>query len=198
MKKSALLLVALVVVLMTRCQCKPTPAENNNQPTDSIPLDTIVDSTMWGRMGDGTAMSVVEFITEKGDTLYLPKTNQITGEDAELMGDIRNFNDKFAVTINGCASDEMVSLATCVNVSEMMGQWKSGNTTLSLYVDGNADQTSGDIKGWKMCNGRLVLKGQVSTEYGTTERYDTMTILYLDEDSLHLYTPQHETLKFGR
>lgn len=198
MKKSALLVIALVVLMMTRCQCKPTPQETQTETTDSIPLDTVPDSTLWGRMGDGTAMSVVEFITESGDTLYLPKTNQLTGEDAEMMGDIRNFSDRFAVTVQGDLADESASLATCVNVSQMMGQWKSGNTKLALYVDGNADQTGGDVKGWKMCNGRLILSAQVSTEYGKTERNDTMTLLYLDEDSLHLLSPQHEIIKFGR
>lgn len=199
MKKSALVTIfALVLITLTRCQCTQKPATNTTDTLDSLPFDTIVDSTLWGHMGEGTAMSVVEFITEAGDTLYLPKTNEQTGEDADMMGDIRNYSDRFAITIKGSLEDEFTSIATCINVSEMMGPWRSGTNTLTLYVDGHADQKGGEYNGWKIRNGHLVLTGKVNTEYGATERSDTMTILYLDEDSLHLLTPQHETLKYGR
>lgn len=199
------LLLPLLLLSLLLVECRPTQT-NDKDTADSTKVDSAqhdsiatVDSTLWGRLGDGTSMHVLEFITDKGDTLYLSRTSEQTQLDAEMMGTIRgNASDRFAVTTRGKQVDEGLSLQTCINVSELMGMWKNAKTQLFLYADGSAQSNANDYTKWQIVNGKLLLSGKAQTEYGETDRTDSLRIVWLDEDSLKLQTPHHEELSFGK
>lgn len=198
MKKTLCVPIAFACLLAFDCQC----TEKKEKDDDTLQIDTIqpqvLDSTLWGRMGEGTSMNVMEFITDGGDTLYLSRTSEQTEQEAEMIGDLRNFTDRFAITTRGANVDEGTSIQTCINVSQLMGTWKNSSSTLALYVDGSADNGVANYKSWKVMNGKLILSGKVTTEYGETDRIDTINIVQLDDDSLKYVTPQHEIVAFGK
>lgn len=201
MKKALYVPLLMASVLMSNCHCSKTGDPNSPDSASLLTgdsLQTPADSTLWGRMGEGTSMNVMEFITDNGDTLYLQRYSEQTEQEGEVVGFVRNFTDRFAVTTRGKNIDEGNSIQTCVNVSQMMGTWKGKDGNLSLYVDGSADNGFAHYTSWQMVNGMIVLSGKISTEYGETDRIDTMQIQYLDDDSLKLLTPQHEVLSFGK
>lgn len=199
MKKTLYVPILFSLLLLSNCRCGKKAGNDVNSPeNDTVGQVENRDSTLWGRMGDGTTMNVLEFITDEGDTLYLSKMSEETEQEGEMIGSVRNFTDRFAVTTRGEAVDDGASLLTCVNVSQLMGTWKTSDMVLSLYADGTAGNGMANYSGWKVMNGKLVLAGKVNTEYGETDRFDTLQILRLDEDSLLMVTPQHETIAFGR
>lgn len=201
MKKTVIVPVLFASLLLCNCHCtKSNPTDGTDSEKQKPATDTaMADSSIWGKMGEGTSMNVMEFVTDKGDTLYLSRFCEETGNDAEVKGDIRNFSDRFAVTMTGSNEEEVHSILSCVNVSQLMGTWKDATGgTLTLYIDGTADKGPANYTAWQICNGRLILSCKVSTEYGETSRNDTMIIDQLYEDSLKLLTPQHEVLSFGR
>ena len=77
------------------------------------------DNCIWGHMGEDTGMSVLEFITDDGDTLYINKTNDRTGEDGIIQGSIRNYTDRFCITV----ADDSTNLIKAVNVTELQEIW---------------------------------------------------------------------------
>lgn len=199
MKKILFLPAAILLLnLVSSCSsCKQEPGDEDDtiKVGDSIKIEEAPDSTLWGHLGESTGMSVIEFVTEKGDTIYVRRGSDDM-EAAGMMGTIRNYTDRFAITVS--ADEEEPYLTSCVNTSELMGVWKNRTYKLSLYADGTADNEQAHYTAWRVINGRLVLTGSTSTEYGETARIDTMTITYLDEDSLKLITPLHEEINLGR
>lgn len=199
MKKAFIVLIAFAALAF--CACNSCKKGNDVSDTikvgDSIKIVEAVDSTLWGRMGEGTAMNVVEFISDKGDTLYLRKQSD-EGEPAHMVGSISNFTDRFAITVASIGDEESAYLLTCINTSQLLGVWKNKDTKLSLFADGAADNEAAKYTQWRLINGKLVLSGSTTTEYGETARTDTMIITLLNEDSLKYTTPQHEEVKLGR
>ena len=124
MKKTAYILTAAAVLFD-----KTQGDENKRDSIDSIApagpsVDTLLvitmpDNCIWGHMGEDTGMSVLEFITDDGDTLYINKTNDRTGEDGIIQGSIRNYTDRFCITV----ADDSTNLIKAVNVTELQEIW---------------------------------------------------------------------------
>lgn len=89
------------------------------QDTDTLLLITMPKDAMWGHLGEATGMSVIEFITDSGDTLYLRKESEITGRSGIIYGSIRNYTDRFCIT----TTDGGETLLKAVNVSQMQELW---------------------------------------------------------------------------
>lgn len=131
MKKTAYILTAAAAVLFSLASChdKTQGDENKRDSIDSIApagpsVDTLLvitmpDNCIWGHMGEDTGMSVLEFITDDGDTLYINKTNDRTGEDGIIQGSIRNYTDRFCITV----ADDSTNLIKAVNVTELQEIW---------------------------------------------------------------------------
>lgn len=202
MKRIIILPLALIAMacITTISSCKPDKS-GDGQDSDTIVGDTLqqeLDSTLWGHLGEGTAMSVLEFITDKGDTLYLQRTSEQTGEDATMLGDIEVGANRYAIITNGAAVDEGHSIRQCLNVSQMMGTWKNETMQLTLSADGSASCNTVKFTEWKQVNGKFILSGKTTTEYGETDRVDTMTIIDLWSECLQFITPQHDTITLKR
>lgn len=202
MRKELFLPVAMFMLLLTNA-CKQDPTSQNNDSLDAdstIVPDSVAiepDTTMWGHMGDGTTMNVVEFITEKGDTLYLCKEDMNTGKSAQMIGSLRNGTDLIAITAQVSADDES-TISTCINATQMMGVWKNGKERIAFYADGSADNSAETLHNWKIANGELILALEQTTEYGTTQRNDTMRLVELTDNEL-VYTNRHgQTFTFTK
>ena len=175
MRHSFLLLGACTLLL---AGCKQENKDSGTPPPP--PEQEQRDSTLWGRLGEDTGMSVLQLITDNGDTLDLYRTNPYSGEDGILTGDIRNYTDRFAMTV----SEDGESMLTAVNVTQLQQQWKNEKGSIDIRDDGSIEAEDMTYIGWKLWNGHLLFSSEQQTEYGTSTRVDTMEILRLDDDTL--------------
>ncbi|MBQ7572623.1 MAG: hypothetical protein IJT19_10345 [Bacteroidaceae bacterium] len=193
--KKARNLIALLA-LCALAGCKPTPKE---QPQNVVEEDTVVvtivpDSTLWGRLGEDTGMSTLQFITNRGDTMDIYRTNQYTGEDGLLLGEIRDLKDRFAITV--AADGE--SLLTAVNVSQLMQRWQTEKGRMTIENDGTVTSQDLPYRSWQLWNGHILLTSTQQTEYSTVSRTDTMDIVTLDRDSLIIRDHLNQLIKFRK
>jgi len=193
--KKARNLIALLA-LCALAGCKPTPKE---QPQNVVEEDTVVvtivpDTTLWGRLGEDTGMSTLQFITNRGDTMDIYRTNQYTGEDGLLLGEIRDLKDRFAITV--AADGE--SLLTAVNVSQLMQRWQTEKGRMTIENDGTVTSQDLPYRSWQLWNGHILLTSTQQTEYSTVSRTDTMDIVTLDRDSLIIRDHLNQLIKFRK
>lgn len=87
--------------------------------TDTLLVITMPQDAIWGHLGEATGMSVLEFITDSGDTLYINKESEITGRAGVIYGSIRNYTDRFCIT----TTDGGSTLLKAVNITEMQDLW---------------------------------------------------------------------------
>lgn len=193
MKKARYLIA--ILVLGTLVGCKPTQkaAPQEEVQEDTVEVALVPDSTLWGHLGEDTGMSTLQFITDKGDTLEIYRTNQYTGEDGQLMGEIRNLKDQFAVTL--AADGE--SLLTAINASQLMRKWQAEKGEMQIEKDGSITSQDLPYRAWQLWNGRIMLTSTQQLEYGTANRVDTMEIVTLNRDSLILRNRLNQLIKFG-
>lgn len=203
MRKELFIPIAFILIIFAgACKSDPTAEETDSTNTDSLLLcdstALLPDTTIWGHMGEGTSMNVVEFITDKGDTLYLCKEDASTGRSAEIFGSLRNESDLLAITTRISNNINETTLITCINATQMMGVWKNGNERLALYADGSASNDAENLHNWKITNGELVLTLEQKTEYGTTQRNDTMRLVELTDEELTYINKHGQTFKFTK
>jgi len=193
MKKASYLIA--ILVLGTLAGCKPTQkaAPQEEVQEDTVEVALVPDSTLWGHLGEDTGMSTLQFITDRGDTLEIYRTNQYTGEDGQLMGEIRNLKDQFAVTL--AADGE--SLLTAINASQLMRKWQAEKGEMQIEKDGSITSQDLPYRAWQLWNGRIMLTSTQQLEYGTANRVDTMEIVTLNRDSLILRNRLNQLIKFG-
>lgn len=194
--------ILLLLFFVVACKQQPKPEETDPVNLDStLVSDTkaaLPDTTIWGHMGEGTSMNVVEFISNNGDTLYLCKEDLSTGKNAEIMGSLRNETDLLAITIRPTEDTDEAPIITCINTTQMLGVWKNGPNKFALYADGSASNTAETLQNWQVINGKLILSMKLKTEYGTTQRYDTLSIVELTDHEL-VYANKHgDTFKFTK
>lgn len=87
--------------------------------TDTLLVITMPQDAIWGHLGEATGMSVLEFITDSGDTLYINKESEITGHAGVIYGSVRNYTDRFCIT----TTDGGSTLMKAVNITEMQDLW---------------------------------------------------------------------------
>lgn len=146
------------------------------------------DSTMYATLGEGTGMSVVELVTDKGDTLYLTKDNEETGQSALIIGDIE-YGNRYAFTMN----KEQESLVSLVNMTQLAHMWiqpipgMEGQQGFSLKSDGSAESinmSTLQYQKWRIFNGKLVLYMRSIGNRESFNTSDTVGINLLSDDSL--------------
>lgn len=185
MKKSTLFVFACACAL-TFTGCKNEKTEKTDSPdTDTLVTIQVADSTIWGHLGEDTGMSTLQFITDQGDTLEVYRTNPYTGEDGALLGEIRNYTDRFAMTLT--AGGE--TLGKAINTTQLTRTWKSESGRVDIKADGSITSADHTYNGWKVWNGHLLLSSQQKQEIGTVQRIDTLDIIHLSADSLIILNP---------
>lgn len=120
----------LIIISLAACNKHEQSGVVPSDEKDSVSVvhDTLLvvvapDDAIWGHLGEGTAMSSVEFVTEAGDTLYLSKSDELSGREATILGSLRNFTDRFCIVVNADTS----ALVKAINVTEMQEIWAEDN-----------------------------------------------------------------------
>ena len=194
MKRKLALAIAVLPLIVG---CKPTAQKTGGDTpkTDSTQVTTALpDSTLWGHLGEDTGMSTLQFITDQGDTLDIYRSSQYTGEDGNLMGEVRNYTDRFAITL----SEGGETMLTAINATQLAQKWQAENGSIDIKPDGTVASQNLTYNGWKLWNGHILLSSLQHQEYGDVTRVDTMDILVLDEDSLIIRSHVNQILSFSK
>lgn len=165
-------------VLLIICTLIMFSCNNNNRNTPVIETSsdsTVVDSTVYGRCGEGTAMHTLELITDKGDTIVY------TLEGLDTFSNVQGglfVGDRIAVIgkhVDGL-NEEMYA-EKVINLTSLLGVWSSLDKKFEIAEGGNVISTTGEPRPyteWKILNGKLILTP------------DTFDIYSLGPDSLYL------------
>lgn len=198
MKRIAIYSLAMLSFLVTSCYEKKEkpiveePYQGIPKPEKPLMLDTL----LIGRLGEETAMSSLQIITQEGDTVSVIKS-KANGNVGTMLGDVRNYEDRVMVTAL-VDKEGNYYLNTFLNISQLEGSWKSNDISLSLLSDSTVSGYNINYSHWKIHKCKLLLVGDNTTEYGSTQHTDTAIISQLDADSLFISIPRHGELKFGK
>ena len=167
---------ALSLCLLLVASCGNSNKKNINisaDNNDSI-ADAVADTTVYGVVGEESAMHTLQLITDAGDTI----TYMINADDDvnPVQGGIL-VGDRMAViaTKNVDGEDEVVK---AVNLTSLIGRWTSIDKNFEILEGGvvksNVKAEKHPWVSWKIYNGHLVLNT------------DTFDIDNLGADSLYL------------
>lgn len=166
------ILLFVVIIAAAGCNDKK-PATIGFNDSLLAEKETVPDTTIYGRCGEGTAMHTLELITEKGDTVSYTLENGDTPADVQgglLVG------DRLAV-ISATDNDGNRYAQKVVNLTTLLGKWASLDKSFEIQEDGVVVSSVSEPKpyvAWKIFNGKLILSA------------DTFDIYSLGADSLYL------------
>lgn len=172
------------IATLASCHGKQTSKANDEQATASQ-MATEQDSAFYGHLGEGTGMSVIELVTDQGDTLDLCKADENAKTYGDIIGEIANYTDRFAVTTR--RNGECVG--TALNITQLCGRWQGtapDSPTLVLGEDGSMTINPGQQPQqgqWHLVNCKLVVRQEATAEENLT---DTFAVMQLNADSLIL------------
>ena len=168
------LLFTLVSLIMAGCGGKSDQkVETVSQDTISV-VETVPDSTIYGVVGDGTAMHTLQLITDVGDTLSFMLTDANDNATVVLGGMLAG--DRVAVMAYEEGNEQVAK--NVINITSLLGKWGSIDKSFEIREGGVVESAiraeTNPWTSWKLCNGRIVLKT------------DTFQIDILGPDSLYL------------
>lgn len=189
MKKSLILFVLFSGIASTTffsCKNNQNKEEDSAQAQNDSSVIYPADEAVYGHLGEGTGMSCLEFITNQGDTLELNKTDESTGKDGIILGEIANYTDQYALV----TSQDSQSVAIALNVNQLMRCWQSSSDPskgMHLIINGDVkpvnEKDSCLYNKWELYNCRLVLQ-HIPKENNKSIKNDTIDILSLTLDSM--------------
>ena len=188
MKKELAFVLPLAIVALIGCIENGGKASIYMEEEDSVCMSCESDTAFYGHLGDGTGMSCLQLVTNEGDTLLLNKTDEKSGQDGLILGEIANYTDLFAITTR----DDNQSVGVALNVNQLVRSWRSRVDSLHgfcLMPDGRAKAITGGrykYNRWELCNCHLILLRENSGIHGAETCHDTLRILCLTPDSLIL------------
>lgn len=184
-----LLSTAMAAITLASCIDKGKQGNSYMEEQDpAMAAGNIPDTAFYGHLGEGTGMSCLQLVTDGGDTLILNKTDEKSGADGLILGEIANYTDRFSITT--CDDNQSVSVA--LNVTQLAKEWRSKDEKdhgFSLMAEGRAKALpEGKYKynRWGLCNCHLVLLKENEGAHGAETAADTLRILSLAPDSLVL------------
>ena len=165
------ILSLMVVALIAVAGCKKNSKQVVPQPVEQTAEDN--DSTVYGVCGEGSGMSTMQIVTDKGDTLEYITDN---GEGSVVKGGLFA-GDRMAVVGYKNSDGELVATGA-VNLSTLYGKWTSLDKNFEIEEGGTVKSyvkaESNPWTSWSILNGKLLL-GR-----------DTFNIDVLGPDSLSL------------
>ena len=193
---AVIVLICIVLLMTRRSQVAVDDEAVTPEMMAAKKKATASSSYIFGRVGDGTGMSCVEFITQQGDTLLLSKTSEFTGADALVIGSLQTEVDNlYAVR----AIDGNSAIGSIVNLTELQTSWQRDGKGFLLSADSVAHPFGDDApnyRRWRLADDRIVLERLVQHEGGATEVADTLGIVSLTPDTLVLRNHFGEELKY--
>ena len=187
LKVCLLIALSLSIALPTLFSCSCTGGGKDKdsikiQPIDSLDVPDIVEAV--GTIGEGTSMNSLEFINDKGDTVYI-ECPSILVTGGAVVG------DRISVIYN--TDGEYNSMMASVNMTALEHLWSqrgSDGKEQSLEFNDNGRATTYDMNvdynGWSIKDGKLLLYSpkKTSSEQGAVA--DTFEIVELSEEKLVL------------
>lgn len=178
--------------------------EKREKPATEKPYERTVndvqgetqDKVLVGHLGEETAMSSLQVITDAGDTVAVSKTSA-DGVEGTMLGEVRNYEDRVMLVVK-TDEEENCFLSTFLNVSQLEGEWKNNDSSLKLQPDSTVSSRDMKYSHWRVEKCKLLLVADRPMEYGQTQHVDTASISLLNEDSLHISIPRHGILKLGK
>lgn len=171
--KHILKVFAASLVLCGMCGCKDrkpskTEAEEQEQSMEEA------DKTLYGVCGDATTMSVLQLITDLGDTLDISLVDS-NDNAVEVKGGLLA-GDRMAVLKDDTQEGNVA--ANVVNITSLLGRWSSIDKDFVIQeggvVESSVKAEHNTWVSWKLHNGKLLLNK------------DTFDINTLGSDSLYL------------
>lgn len=187
MKKNLLFPLFMITVFSVVIFGCTNQQQNGEYIQDEDSLSSLLpDSALYGHLGEGTGMSCLELVTNDGDTLVLNKTNEKTGRDGIILGEIANYTDQFSIL----TSNDNQSVAIAININQLTQGWQSHTDPKHGFVlsfDGNVKNIKNaqrKYNKWELYNCKLVLRSEINGIHGAEIQSDTLTILDLTPDSM--------------
>lgn len=194
MKKTVLALMAVATIMIG---CKNV---EKRVPFEEVNVDYILkDSTIYGFCGQRSDASILELITDAGDTLLI---NVEAARDQKLVLGEYTTGDEMAVVPNV----DSTAAVMVVNRSTLYGNWVmpnpidgSSETGISLQKGGTAegiDQTTIVYRSWRLFNGQLKILADRDDGIGSEDELvfkikeltnDILTLVD-DDDDVYEYT----------
>lgn len=170
MKHSIIAILAAVAAFaVTGCENKKgaTPSDK-----DSVEV-SVQDTAIYGTVGEGTTMHVLELVTEDGKT----KTYAISQDSlSDIQGGIFS-GDKVTFTVRPGADSEQ-EIVKLLNLTSLLGKWTSLDRNFEIKEDGIVTSAvkaeSHPYTQWSVANGNLILNA------------DTFNVLLLGPDSMSI------------
>lgn len=136
--------------------------------------EQVVDSTVYGICGEGTAMHTLQVVTDMGDTIDYSLIDNADTE-SDVAGGLM-CGDRIAVMAR---KEEGANVAyKVINISSLLGRWTSIDKNFVIEEDGtvssNVKAETNPWTNWKILNGRLLLNK------------DTFDVVSIGADSLSL------------
>lgn len=184
MKRLSISLIALAAIALTACDGKKK-ADDNTPPVTIVAVDQLPGLVeAHGTIGEGTSMNVMEFISDKGDTLYLEMNS------AQVMGG-ENVGDEVQVVYN--TTDESNVAQIAINLTSLQHLWSqrgADGKEQSLELNANGYASTYDMSvtydHWEVHDGLLLLHSPKKIGDEKPAPVDTFEIMELTDESLVL------------
>ena len=157
--------------LILLASCNGNKTEKSEAQSDTLKSE-VVDSTVYGKCGEGTMMNTLELVTDEGNaiTFTIDEENGTDVQGGKLTG------DRMAVTSYKSGEENIAHKV--INITTLLGQWTSLDKDFTIHEDGsiesNLQAESKPFTAWSICNAQLVIN---------TDTFDVVT---LSADSLEL------------
>lgn len=174
MKKIIYVAVALALLALQACQQNKSP--KLIVANDSLAINDVADSTLYGVCGPGTAMHTLELITDAGDTLSLGIHDESDMVTSPVKGGLMS-GDRMAVVTRTGEGGELEATEV-INLTSLLGRWMSIDKNFEIMEGGelksHVKAEANPWTSWKIVNGKIVFNK------------DTFSIYQLGADSLYL------------
>lgn len=172
----------LAAALLAACDGKK---QGEVPEVEILPLDSIPGIyEARGRIGEGTSMNMLEFISDDGDTIY------VTMNDQMVRGGMR-VGDEIEIIYNVAKDDNRGAVA--VNLTALQHVWVqkgADGKEQSLEIDPNGSAATYDMAvsydAWEVKDGLLLLHSPKKIGDESPALVDTFEIMQLTADSLVL------------
>ncbi len=172
MRKLLYLCILFLATTITY-SCKNTTGTTTDEVLDTTTVESVADTALYGTIGEGTTMHVLELKTDDGKTLTLALRQ---ASAAAVPGGI--FSGAKISVVTSPAADGGQQIDKLVNITSLLGRWTAIDRSFEICEDGvvhsNAQAESHPYTQWKLCNTNLILNT------------DTFAILLIGPDSLSL------------
>lgn len=162
--------VAMIACMVVGCENKKGTQQNDVQ--DSLEV-SVQDTAIYGTVGEGTTMHVLELITDDGKTRSFAISQDSL---SDVQGGIFS-GDKVTITVRP-ATDSDPEIVKLLNLTSLLGKWTSLDRNFEIKEDGIVTSAvkaeSHPYTQWSVSNGNLILNA------------DTFNVLLLGPDSMSI------------